>query len=162
MAGLTQRAASISDLKDIWGLLGRVAADVPFDFQSEAEQESILSELMACCISGLSPIAVGEDKAIIGALLVRRDDFDWGFRNGDAIHVSYAAIDPDHRNQGVLPALVAEVQQRKVPVYASVKTGNQFGFADELKKLGFAHECAAVGGWGDLYKWLPPAGNRPA
>jgi hypothetical protein len=80
MAELMERAASLGDFKDIWGLMGRVAAEVPFDFDSEAEQESILSELMACCISGLSPIVVGEDKSIIGALLVRRDDFDWGFR----------------------------------------------------------------------------------
>lgn len=159
MAELKQRAASLGDFKDIWGLMGRVAADVPFDFKSECEQESILSEIMACCISGLSPIAVGEDKAIVGVLLVRRDDFEWGFRNGDAIHVSYAAIAPDHRDEGVLQALVAEIQQRKVPVFASVKAGNQFGLADELKKLGFAHECAATSGWGDLYKWQPSLGN---
>ncbi len=155
MAGLTQRTASLGDLKEIWSLLGRVATDVPFDFESEAEQESILSELMACCTSGLSPIAVAEDKAIIGALLVRRDDFDWGFRNGDAVHMSYAAVASGHRDRGVLQALVAEIQQRKVPVYASVKTGNQFGLADALEKLGFAHECTAASGWGDLYKWSP-------
>ena len=52
MVETTQRAASLNDFKDIWGLMGRVAADVPFDFKSEAEQESVLSELMACCISG--------------------------------------------------------------------------------------------------------------
>jgi hypothetical protein len=155
MAELTQRAASLGDFKDIWGLMGRVAADLPFDFKSEAEQESMLSELMACCISGLSPIAVGEDKSIIGALLVRRDDFEWGFRNSNAIHVSYAAVAPSHRDNGVLKALVAEIQQQKVPVFASVKAGNQVGLADTLKELGFAHECAAAGGWGDLYKWQP-------
>jgi hypothetical protein len=155
MAELMERAASLGDFKDIWGLMGRVAAEVPFDFDSEAEQESILSELMACRISGLSPIVVGEDKSIIGALLVRRDDFDWGFRNGKTVHVSYAAVAPGHRDQGVLQALLTGLQQRKVPVFASVKKGDQFGFADELKKLGFAHECAAMSGWGDLYKWQP-------
>ncbi len=159
MGELTQRAASLDDFKDIWGLMGRVAADVPFDIRSECEQESILSEIMACCISGLSPIAVGEDKAIIGALLVRRDDFEWGFRNGKAIHVSYAAIEPGHRDRGVLQALVAEIQRKKVPVLASVKTGNQFGLAEELEKLGFAHECSAASGWGDLYKWQPQPNN---
>jgi ribosomal protein S18 acetylase RimI-like enzyme len=160
MAELTQRAASLADLKDIWGLMRRTAADVPSDFKSEAEQESILSELMACCISGLSPIALGEDKTVVGALLVRRDDFEWGFRNGDAVHVAYAAIAPDHRDQGVLQALVADIQSRKVPVFASVKSGNQLGLAEELQKLGFAHECTATSGWGDLYKWQPmPPGN---
>ncbi len=159
MAELTQRAASLRDFKDIWGLMGRVAADAPFDFKSEAEQESILSELMACCISGLSPIAVSEDKTIVGALLVRRDDFEWGFRNSKAIHVSYAAVAPSHRGNGVLKALVAEIQLQKVTVFASVKAGNQCGLADALKELGFAHECAAAGRWGDLYKWQPAASS---
>jgi len=159
MAEVTHRAASLGDLKDIWGLVKNVASDIPFDAGSEAAQESVLSELMACCTSGLSPVAMGEDKSIVGALLVRRDDFDWGFRNGHAVHVSYAAIAPSHRDKGVLGALVAEIQERKVPVLVSVKSGNQSGLADALKRLGFAHECAAASGWGDLYKWQPSRGN---
>jgi len=150
-----QRPASLNDLKDIWGLMRQVAGDVPFNVESEAEQHSILSELMACCTSGLSPIAVGDDKAIVGALLVRRDDFEWGLCNSEAVHVSYAAIAPSHRDQGVLRSLVADVQERKVPIFVSVKSGNQLGLADQLKELGFAHECAAASGWGDLYKWQP-------
>jgi hypothetical protein len=156
MTELTQRAASLNDFKDIWGLMGQVAADVPFDFASEAEQESVLSELMACCISGLSPIAIGEDYSVVGALLVRRDDFEWGLRNSDAVHVAYAAIAPNHRDNVILQALVSEIQSRKVPVFASVKAGNQYGLAGALQRLGFAHECAAANGWGNLYKWQPP------
>jgi ribosomal protein S18 acetylase RimI-like enzyme len=159
MAELTHRVASLSDLKSIWGLMRQVAPCIPFDLDSEAAQENLLSELMACCTSGLSPVAVGDDKTIVGALLVRRDDFEWGFRNGDAVHVSYAAVAPSHRDQGVLRALLTEIQSRKVPVFASVKSGNQLGLSDELKALGFAQECAAENGWGDLYKWQPAPAN---
>jgi hypothetical protein len=159
VADLTQRAASLGDLRDIWGLLQQVASDIPADLGSEATQENILTELMACCTSGLSPIAVDKDKAIIGALLARRDDFEWGFKNSEAVHISYAAIAPSHRDQGVFAALVAEIQGRKTPVFASVKSGNQCGLADELKKLGFEHECTAASGWGDLYKWQPSPSN---
>jgi len=155
MAGLTQRAASLGDVKDIWGLMRQVAPDIPFDLASETAQANMLTEVMACCTSGLSPVAVSEDNAIVGALLVRRDDFEWGFRNSDAVHVSYAAIAPGHRDQGVLQALVTEVQDRKVPVFASVKNGNQLALADELEKLGFVRECVAANGWGELYKWQP-------
>ncbi len=155
MVELAQRMASLGDLKDIWGLIRLVAADIPFEVENEAAQEGVLSELMACCASGLSAVAVGEDKAIIGALLVRRDDFEWGLRNSKAVHVSYAAVAPSHRDQGVLRALVAELQQRAVPVIASVKSGNQLGLADDLKQLGFAHAAAAASGWGDLYQWRP-------
>jgi ribosomal protein S18 acetylase RimI-like enzyme len=155
MAELTQRTASLGDIKDIWSLMKEVASDVPFDPASDAAQASVLTEIMACCTSGLSTVAVGADKAIVGALLVRRDDFEWGFRNGDTVHVSYAVIAPSHRDQGVLQALVAEIQARKVPVLASVKNGNGFALGDQLGKLGFAREETAVSGWGDLYKWQP-------
>jgi hypothetical protein len=159
MADLKRPAAALSDMKNIWGLLRETASDIPFDLESEANQESVLTELMACCTSGLSPIILDENKAVIGALLARRDDFDWGFRNGDAVHVSYAAIAPNHRDQGVLASLLTEIQGKKVPVLASVKKGNHLGFADELKKLGFVLECTAANGWGELYKWQPSSSN---
>jgi hypothetical protein len=156
MTEVKHRAASLSDLKDIWGLVKNVSGEIPFDAGSEAAQESVLSELMRCCTSDMSPVAVGDGKSIVGALLVRRDDFEWGFCNSEAVHVSYAAVAPSYRDKGVLAALLAEVQERKVPVLVSVKSGNQLGLVDELKKLGFAHECTAESGWGDLYKWNPP------
>ena len=159
MTELTQRAASLGDLRDIWGLLREVATSIPVDLANEATQENVLSELMACCTSGLSPIALNKEKGVVGALLARRDDFEWCFKNSDAIHISYAAIAPSHRDQGVFAALVSEIQGRKAPVFASVKSGNEFGLADELKKLGFEHECTAASGWGDLYKWLPSSSN---
>lgn len=155
MAVLTQRAAALGDLKDIWGLLRHVASDIPFKCDDAAAQENMLTEIMACCTSGLSPIALDENKAIVGALLVRRDDFEWGFRNSKAVHIAYAAIAPSHRGQDILGALVSEVQERKVPVFVSVKSGGQLGFAEALEGLGFAHECTAVNGWGELYKWQP-------
>lgn len=156
MTEVTQRAASLSDLQDIWGLVRQVARDIPFDLESGAAQESLLSEIMSCCTSGLSPLAVGDDKTVIGALLVRRDDFEWGLRNSRAVHLSYAAIASGHRDQGLLKSLMSRIQEQKVPIFASVKSGDQSGLADELEKLGFVHECRAANGWGDLFKWQPP------
>jgi len=49
-------------LKDIWGLLRQTANDIPFDLESEADQENVLTEIMACCTSGLSPIVLDEKK----------------------------------------------------------------------------------------------------
>lgn len=162
MGDVTQRAASLADLKDMWGLVRQVADDIPFDLQTEAGQESMLTELMCCCSSGLSPIAVGDDKAVVGALLARRDDFEWGFRNANVIHVAYAAVAPEQRDKGLLQSLLAKVQEQKVPVLVSVKSGEKLGLADQLKALGFAHECKAESEWGDLYKWQPPANGTTA
>ncbi|MFS8035726.1 hypothetical protein ACI7BZ_01980 [Xanthobacter sp. AM11] len=148
--------ASLDDVPSIWGLLRQVSADVPFKMEDEREQESLLSELMACCTSGLSPVLVDGQKRIVGVLLARRDDFEWVFRNSEAIHVAYAAVDPDVRAENPLPSLMGELQGRKVPLLASVKSGEGLGFAAALGELGFTHEVKAASGWGDLYQWTPP------
>lgn len=155
MAELTRRMASLSDVQGIWGLLRQAAADVPFNVDDEGDQETLLSELVACCTSGLSPVVVDNEKGIVGALLARRDTFEWGFRNSEAIHVAYAAVAPTAKEDKVLPALLGELQGKKVPLLASVKSGEQLGFAAALGELGFTHEVKALNGWGDLYQWTP-------
>ena len=157
MAELTRRMASLSDVQGIWGLLRQASSDIPFKVEDEREQESLLSELVACCTSGLSPVLVDNEKGIVGALLARRDDFEWCFRNSEAIHVAYAAVAPAVRDAKVLPTLLGELQGKKVPLLASVKSGEQAGFAAALGELGFTHEAKAESGWGDLYQWTPPA-----
>jgi hypothetical protein len=162
MAELKQRIASLSDFKDIWVLMREAAPDIPFDVANERAQESVLSEVMACCTSGLSPVVIGDDETIVGALLVRRDDFEWGFRNSNAIHVSYTAVAATHRDQGVLGFLFARIKEQRMPVFASVKNDDKLGLVDQLKQLGFARECTAASGWGDLYLWQPSAnGGSP-
>jgi hypothetical protein len=157
MAELVQRTAELTDLKNIWNLIREVAAEVPFDLANERAQQSILSELMCCCTSGISLVAVGPDKAIVGAVMARRDDLEWGIGNNNVAHIIYAAVAPSAKGNGLLKGLVTGVQNGKVPVYASVKSGEQQGLADQLKELGFALECTAANGWGDLYRWQPPA-----
>ncbi|MFG1479748.1 hypothetical protein V5F53_13960 [Xanthobacter sp. V4C-4] len=156
MAELTQRMASLADVQGIWGLLRQVSADVPFKADSEEEQESVLSELVACCTSGLSPILVDNERGIVGALLARRDDFEWGLRNRTAIHVAYAAVARSHRDGGLLGILLDLVQGQKVCVLASVKSGERQGLAEALGRQGFICEARAESGWGALYQWTPP------
>ncbi len=157
MAELTQRMAGMDDVQGLWGLLRQISADVPFALEDERAQESMLSELMACCTSGLTPVAVDDEKGIVAALLARRDDLEWGLRNNPAIHVSYVALAPDVRGGDLFAQLMAGLQQQKVAVLASVKAGEQQGLAQALGSLGFTHEVHAASGWGDLYQWTPPA-----
>lgn len=157
MTELTMRMASLSDAEGIWGLLRQVSADIPFRMEEEAEQESMLSEMMACCTSGLSPIVTDKQGKVVGALLARRDDLEWGLRNREAVHVAYAAVTPDLRGADVLARLFAALQGRNVSILASVKAGERQGLADGLGKLGFVHEATAGSGWGDLYQWTPAA-----
>ena len=157
MANLVQRTAELTDLKNIWNLIREVAAEVPFDLADDKAQQSVLSELVRCCTSGISLIEVGPDKTIVGAVMARRDDLEWGIANANVAHIIYAAVAPSAKGNGVLKGLVTGVQGGKVPVYASVKSGETLGLADQLKELGFAHDMTSVNGWGDLYRWEPPA-----
>jgi hypothetical protein len=155
MDGLMRRTASLADLKAIWELVKDGADDIAFDVESAAAQEAMLSEIMACCTSGLSPLAV-DDDGLVAALLVRRDDFEWGFRNSPAVHVAVATVARKPEQLGLLDALIADVQARGAPVFASVKKGDQLGLENLLRRSGFVHEAAAESGWGDLYAWSAP------
>ncbi|MFG1430179.1 hypothetical protein V5F44_06110 [Xanthobacter sp. V2C-8] len=157
MAELTQRTASLADVQGLWGLLRRVSADVPFRLEDEREQEAILSEVAACCASGLSPIAIDNERGIVGALLARRDDLEWGLRNNPAVHVAYAAMAPAFRGTDLFAGLLGEVKGLGVAVLASVKAGDRQGFAEALGAQGFIHQRRAASGWGDLYRWTPAA-----
>jgi hypothetical protein len=157
VSDIAQRAASLEDIKDIWGLMRQSASDIPIDIESEVDQERILTEVMACCTAGMSPLAVDAKKEIIGALLAKRDEFDWGFRNAETINVSFAAVAPGHRDQGVLKMLVDEIIKRNAPVYVGVKAGDKHGLAAELEKSGFLRQAEDADGRGELYKWEPSA-----
>jgi hypothetical protein len=155
MTDLTRRTATLNDMKTIWSLVREVAADVPVDLSTDAGQERMLTEIMIGCSSDLSPVAVGKDKAILGVLLARRDENEWGLWNGNVIHVTQAVIAPGEKDKGLLQALLAELQAKKLPIHVSVQPGAVL--ADEIKKLGFELAVGAADGKGELYVWDPPA-----
>jgi hypothetical protein len=157
MAEVTQRAATITDMKGIWTLVRQAAADVPVDLTTDAGQEYMLTEIMIGCTSELSPVTVGKDKAIVGVLLARRDENEWGLWNANIIHVTHAAVAPSHKDQGLLQSMVTGLQGKKLSIHASVKAGDKSGLTDVLKALGFELAVSAADGSGDLYVWDPPA-----
>lgn len=155
MSEVAKRAASLEDIEAIWGLMRQSASDIPFDVESEGEQERILTEGMVCCIAGMSPLVVDDRKEIVRALLAKRDELDWGLRNTETINVSFAAVAPSHRDQGILKMLVEEIIKRNARVYLGVKMGDKQGLAAELEKSGFARQSEDTSGRGELYKWEP-------
>ncbi len=155
MSDLAQKNASLNDMKEIWALMRDSAAELPFDVENEAEQERVLTEVMECCTAEMSPLVVDGKKAVVGALLAKRDQFDWGFRNKKTINVSLAAVAASHRDQGVLKMLIDEICKQETPVYVGVKTGEGHGLAVELKGSGFSLEETNESG--ALYKWEPSA-----
>lgn len=153
MSAQTPYVATLQDMPRIWTFVRAAAQQIPFELESESDQEAMLSELMAALSSGYTQVALGEGDAVQGALLARRDTFDWGFRNSPALHVTYAALGPDAAAADVVPALLAPLKDTSAPIYFSVRGGNALDLAALLPSLGFEH--LAKSPWGDLYLWEP-------
>ena len=81
MADLAHRNASLDDMKDLWALMRQTAADIPCSIESESDQERALTEIMKCCTAEFSPVVLDAKRNVVGALLARRDELDWGLRN---------------------------------------------------------------------------------
>lgn len=154
MSAATSTTATLADFGRIWTLMRGMAPKVPFQLESEQDQEAVLTEIMSCCTSGLSPVLLDEGKKeMLATLLVRRDQFDWGFRNSPALHVTYVALAEAAPSAESVKALVEGLTDQRVPVYFSLKGGNGLDLAGLLEGLGFEHSAKSE--WGDLYLWEP-------
>lgn len=160
MADLAHRNASLDDMKDLWGLMRQTAADIPYSIESESDQERALTEIMKCCTAEFSPIILDAKRNVVGALLARRDELDWGLRNTETINVSLAAVSADHRENGAFKVLIDAILKRNAPVYVEVKAGEAQGLAAELKGCGFSVTKTEDGA--ELYKWEPTAEAKAA
>lgn len=158
MADLAHRSASLDDMRGLWALMRQTAADIPCSIESEDEQERALTEIMKCCAAAFSPIVLDEKRNVVGALLARRDELDWGLRNAEAINVSMATVSASHRECGVFKMLIEAILKRNAPVYVEVKAGEAQGLAAALKDCGFALARAEEGA--ELYKWEPASKSK--
>ncbi len=153
MADLAHRNALLDDMRDLWALMRQTAADIPCSLESESDQERALTEIMKCCTAEFSPVVFDAKRNVVGALLARRDELDWGLRNAERFNVSLAAVSASHREQGVFKMLIDAILKRNAPVYIEVKAGEAQGLAAELKGCGFS--LAKAEGGAELYKWEP-------
>ncbi|MGD9545316.1 MAG: hypothetical protein AB7F41_00145 [Methylocystis sp.] len=160
MADLAYRNASLDDMKELWTLMRQTAAEIPCSIESESDQERALTELMKCCTAEFSPVILDAKRNVVGALLARRDELDWGLRNAETINVSLATVSASHRENGAFKVLIEAILKRNAPVYVEVKAGESQGLAAELKGCGFS--LMKEEGGAELYKWEPAAEAKAA
>ncbi len=160
MADLAHRPASLDDISDLWALMRQTAADIPCSIESEGDQDRALTEIMKCCTAEFSPVVLDTKRNVVGALLARRDELDWGLRNAETINVSLAAVSASHREHGVFKMLIEAILKRNAPVYVEVKAGEAQGLGAELKGCGFCLARAEEGA--ELYKWEPAVEAKAA
>jgi hypothetical protein len=155
VADFAHRIASLDDMGELWALLRRTAADIPCSIEDQSAQERALTEIMKCCTAEFSPLVLDDKRNVVGALLARRDELDWGLSNKESINVSLAAVSSSHRDRGVLKLLIEQIVKRNAPIFIEVKAGDAQGLATELKGCGFSLAKAETDA--ELYKWEPPA-----
>lgn len=160
MADLTYRNVSLDDMKELWGLIRETAADIPCSIESETDQERALTEIMKCCTAEFSPIVIDEKRRIVGALLARRDELDWGLRNVETINVLLAVASASDRERGVFKMLIDALLKRNAPVYVRVNSGEAQGLTAALKGCGFSVANTEEGA--ELFKWEPTAEAKAA
>lgn len=160
MADLAHRNASLDDMKDLWALMRQTAADIPCSIESESDQERALTEIMKCCTAEFSPVVLDAKRNVVGALLARRDEFDWGLRNAEKINVSMATVSESYREHGVFKVLIDAILTRNAPVCIEVKAGEAQGLAAALEGSGFSLAETKEGA--NLYKWEPATESKAA
>ncbi len=153
LSEFTHRNASLRDMGALWALVRHAASDIPCSIESESDQERALTEIMKCCTAELSLVALDADRNLVGAVLARRDELDWGLRDKVTINVSLAAVSAACRDENLFKTLIDELRKRNAPIYIVAKPGEAQGLGDALKGSGFSlvqsDEC------GELFKWEP-------
>ena len=72
-----------------------------------------MTEIMKCCTAELSLVALDADRNLVGAVLARRDELDWGLRDKVTINVSLAAVSAACRDENLFKTLIDELRKRK-------------------------------------------------
>jgi hypothetical protein len=100
--------------------------------ETEVERRMIQTPVGECCLSGKSWVALDANGLVVGAILVRQDTDD--FR---ALSLQYTAVGKSARGSGVFSALIDKVKNERVPLTATVLSGNKSHMIDRLLKKGF-------------------------
>ena len=160
MSELIQRAASLADMGDIWGLLREVAAEISLPLSTDAEQELALTRIMQCLSDECSTIVIGPDKKVQGVLLAQRDLLDLALAKKETINVCFVAVSQTPERGEVLKLLLGSLVSRGAAAYVAVATSDTQGLADALKEQGFTQLPSE--GNADIYRLEPPASAAKA
>jgi GNAT superfamily N-acetyltransferase len=152
MTGVTRRPAAVNDAADIHTVLLKVAADIPLAVETLEHEEALYAAVRKLLAFGESWVAV-EGDLVVGFALVENVETRRHWGENEMLALRYAGVDPAHRDDGTLDALISAVLERTVPIVASVKEANRSGLAARLERLGFRLTETSHG---ELHFWREP------
>ena len=155
VSDIAYRPALLDDTGEIHDLLLRLAADIPLLVDTLEREEALYALVRNCARSGESWVARDTAGRIVGVALVEPNQLGRHYAEHEMLDLRHAAVAPEHRESGVLVALIGRVAARLQPVAARVGAQNRTGLAACLRELGFRATGAASGE--QVWRWDPGA-----
>lgn len=131
------RQAGLDDAAEIHALLLKLAPEIPLLVDTVEREEALYVLVRNCARSGASWVALDEGGTIVGFILAEPNQLGRHYAEHEILELHHAGVAREHRDRGVFASLVEKVQQRMVPVTASLPPQNRLDTARRLEKLGF-------------------------
>jgi hypothetical protein len=145
------RIATNNDEAGILTVLTEVAPEIPVELDGPERQAKIWTEIVQCCKSGKSLVAVEADGKVVGFILARPDAYE----NKAAIQMPYGGVTAAFRCRKIFSALVEKLKANGVPLIAHVLHDNKSDMENTLMKRGFTE--IDYNAKQKKYLWLPAA-----
>ncbi|HEX2151222.1 MAG TPA: hypothetical protein VHG31_04390 [Stellaceae bacterium] len=153
MSEIDYRPARLDDAGEIHALLLVLAPEIPLLVDTLEREEALYALVRNCARSGESRVACDGKGHIIGVALVEPNQLGRHYAENEVLDLRHAAVAPEHRESGILAALIGEVTARLQPVAVRVGAQNRTGLAACLHELGF-RAIGSVGGE-QVLRWEP-------
>ncbi len=153
MPDISYRQARLDDAGEIHALLLRLAPEIPLLVDTLEREEALYALVRNCARSGESWVACDGNGHIVGVALVEPNQLGRHYAENEVLDLRHAAVAPEHRDSGILAALIGKVTARLQPVAVRVGAQNRTGLAACLYELGFR----AIGSAGgeQVLRWEP-------
>ena len=153
MSDIDYRPARLDDAGEIYELLLRLAPEIPLFVDTLEREEALYALVRNCARSGELWVACGGDGHIVGVALVEPNQRGRHYAEHEVLDLRHAAVAPEYRGSGILPALIGRVTARLQPVASRVGAQNRTGLAACLRDLGFRQTGSAGGE--QVLRWEP-------
>jgi GNAT superfamily N-acetyltransferase len=147
------RPARLDDAGEIHTLLLVLAPEIPLLVDTLEREEALYALVRNCARSGESWVACDGNGHIVGVALVEPNQLGRHYAENEVLDLRHTAVTAEHRESGILAALIGKVTARLQPVAVRVGAQNRTGLAACLHELGFR----AIGSAGgeQVLRWEP-------
>jgi hypothetical protein len=113
---LEYRGVVSSDADGIFAVMEEVAPEIPLRLDTPEARKVIFNQVVQCCKSEGSCVAVDNAGRIVGFLLAEPDELERFHHDNQALHLPYGGVAKSMRKQGAFCRLIEMVMSCQVPL----------------------------------------------